>query len=107
MAQLERSDEMEIVLRQVASVVYVRQTGDREAGDRLKGLVTLGDNIAPPWLIDEARGYSQQIHKQRAWLKAAAKGNTATMGQKGDGKGQGKGKGKGKKGAQGAPDTQA
>ena len=106
MAQLERSDEMEIVLRQVASVVYVRQTGDREAGDRLKGLVTPGDNIAPPWLIDEARGYSQQIHKQRAWLKAAAKGNTATTSQKGD-KGQGKGKGKGKKGAQGAPDTQA
>lgn len=97
-AQLERCDEMEALLRQVASTVHVKRTGDQEAGDRIRGLVSPGDDIAPSWLIDDSRSYSQAIHKQRSWLRGAQKSNAGPKGDDGKGKPKGKGDSKGKKG---------
>ena len=58
-----------------------------------------GEEIAPSWLLDDSRTYSQQLHKQKAWLRAEAKlqGGGGSGGGGKDGK-KGKGDGKGKKG---------
>ena len=98
-AQLNRSDEMELLLRQIAATVHVRRTGDAEAADRIRGLALPGEEISPSWLIDDGRSYSQQVHKQKAWLRAEAKVG-AGGGGGGDKEGKtGKGDGKGKKGS--------
>ncbi|MDA8582908.1 hypothetical protein N9L68_01720 [bacterium] len=107
-AQLNHSVEMETLLRQLAATVHVRRTGDNEAGDRIRALAMPGEEIAPSWLLDDSRSYSQQIHKQKAWLRAGSRVSSGGGGApKGDKKGKGDGKGKQKGGkAKPSPDTQ-
>ena len=82
---LDESDVMEAVLRAIASAVHFRKTSDAEAADRMRGLVAPGDEIAPPWLIDESTEYSRVLHRQKAYLAASHHRDKTGKGDKGDG----------------------
>ena len=70
---LEADDGMESLLRAVAANVHYKRTGDGESADRMRGLVTPGDEIAPSWLLDSSTEYSRHIHRQKAYLQPTHK----------------------------------
>ena len=67
-ACLDDDDGMESLLRAVAANVHYKRTGDSESADRMRVLVTPGDEIAPAWLLDSSTEYSRHIHRQKAYL---------------------------------------
>ena len=67
---LDSSDVLEAILRNLAANVHYRKTSDAESAERMRGLVTPGDEIAPSWLVDGSIEYSRAVHRQKAYLNA-------------------------------------
>ena len=85
--QLTSSDIMENTLRSLASAVHFKKTGDHESAERMRAIITPGDEIAPGWLADESMEHSRVVHRQRSYLATASKAARDPKDPKDKGKG--------------------
>ena len=94
---LAHDDQLETLLRQLASAREFKLTGDASAAERILAVKAPGSSILPAWLADEARAHSTALWKQGI--------RTRGSGKKGDEKGNPKGRGRGAKGTPGGKNT--
>ena len=90
---LENDDQLETLLRQLASAREFKATGDTRAADRILAVQPPGGSVLPTWLADESRAHSTAICKQglRNRGDRGQKGERVERGEKGAGKARGKG----------------